>query len=113
MVLRPVDGERTARRKHEHGRLAGGDYGFQELLLPARKTEVVAVAAANMTASPQAFTVKSVTVAGTKAHTNTVASATVTNTVTLAKGEWLLPGTVVWAEGAGSTNAAVWVYVER
>lgn len=75
--------------------------------------KVVAVAAANMTASPQAFTVKSVTVAGTKAHTNTVASATVTNTVTLAKGEWLLPGTVVWAEGAGSTNAAVWVYVER
>ena len=74
---------------------------------------VVAVAAANKTGTAAAFSVKSVTVAGERAHTNTVASATVTNTIALAASEYVLPGTAFFADGAGSTNGVVWIFIER
>ena len=75
--------------------------------------KVVAVMAANKTGTAQAFTVKSVAYAGTKAHTNTVASATVTHTISVAKSEYILPGSVYFAEGAGSTNGVIYAVIER
>ena len=75
--------------------------------------KVVAVAAANKTDTAQAFTVKSIVHAGGQAHTNTVASATVTNTLAVAKTDWILPNSEYFADGAGSTNAVIYAVIER
>lgn len=75
--------------------------------------KIVAVSAANKTGSNAAFTVKSVVKAGAKAYTNTVVSATVTNTITIAKSEYVLPGSVYYADGVGSTNGIIYVVIER
>ena len=75
--------------------------------------KVVAVAAANKSGAAAAFTVKSVTVASAKAHTNTVVSATVTNTISVAASQYIVPGTTYYADGVGATDGVVWIFVER
>lgn len=75
--------------------------------------KVAAVAAVNKADSPTAFTVKSVLKAGDKAYTNTVVSATVTNTMLVSKADYIVPGAEYFTGGAGTTNAVIWAFVER